>query len=326
MKAWIRMLRPGNLLMLIAAQALVSALLLCSAAGVQDSDFIDTIWHGMYSWPAWFAMLASTALVCGGGNVYNDLCDAEADRVNRPGTNAVGLAISRRQAWIFYALLTFSGMVLGLALSWVHRDSQSGAQSGLAVHSAWVGLLPMISALLLWAYSRRLQHMPLAGNLSVAVLIALAVLFPAWSAPLWLQPADWQEGSGRDVLAFALLAAFATWTREWIKDLQDRDGDRAAGGKTAALLLSPSANRIGLLVTLLPQGVLVLGAPLYLRWPHPMGLIGAAILLPVYARLGYAVVKAQVPDDFARPSALAKAVMALGLVWMGLLAWQRCAG
>jgi 4-hydroxybenzoate polyprenyltransferase len=83
-------------------------------------------------------------------------------------------------------------------------------------------------AALLWMYNRRWKRAPLAGNLCVSLLCALAVYFPEWPGlPLY---------TGIPVL-FAFLTTLA---REIAKDLQDRPGDKIAGYRTWPLVSGPT--------------------------------------------------------------------------------------
>ncbi len=143
-----------------------------------------------------------------GGNWHNDWCDKQADAINRPGTNP----LQNKKGRVAF-LLILSPWIFTLALSLV-----------------WWQLLPAkllpVMLALTFAYNKKLQHIPLIGNLSIALLIALTV----WMA---LRP-DLNQRT--DYFLFIHLAFWATLAREWIKTIQDRMGDMLFKRNTGALL------------------------------------------------------------------------------------------
>ena len=97
------------------------------------------------------------------------------------------------------------------------------------------------AAVALYTYSRYWKCRPWVGNLVVAGLCALFVLqywllcydhlSTKWHAPLWI---------------YAYLAFCSNWLREWVKDLEDREGDRQAGCQTLAVRWTPEQSHYGL--------------------------------------------------------------------------------
>ena len=143
-----------------------------------------------------------------GGNWHNDWCDKQADAINRPGTNPL-LNKTGRVAFLLILSPWIGTMVLSLVW-WQFLPAK---------------LLPVMLALT-FAYNKKLQHIPLLGNLSIAVLIALTV----WMA---LRP-DLNQRT--DYFLFINLAFWTTLAREWIKTIQDRKGDMLFKRNTGALL------------------------------------------------------------------------------------------
>ena len=55
-----------------------------------------------------------------------------------------------------------------------------------------------------------------------------------------------------------MLLAVLNFIREWVKDVQDKEGDRAARHNTMAMRLTPHQNRIGVLFGLALAGIMVM--------------------------------------------------------------------
>jgi geranylgeranylglycerol-phosphate geranylgeranyltransferase len=152
------------------------------------------------------AGIAATAY----GNVINDVLDVETDRVSHPSRPLVAGVMSVGAAVAYSATLAVMSIAFAAAASLFH---------------ATAALIPLT---LLTIYSVRLKRTRLAGNLAVAALTAYALLFG--SLP---------HSSVKILLAPALLAFLLNFCREVVKDIQDAEGDKAAGFKTTADIPRP---------------------------------------------------------------------------------------
>lgn len=160
-------------------------------------------------------LMLITMLIAGSGYMINDYYDYEMDAINRPGRRVAGNKWSLSQVWRYYWYVVSVGAVLSVILA------------------AIMGLLPFIflypiAVVALWAYSRFLKCMPMVGNVWVALFCAGVVLI----IPL----PDWLLGKTNaisfDILYYAAFAFLATWYREVIKDIEDKEGDAALGCRT----------------------------------------------------------------------------------------------
>ena len=151
------------------------------------------------------AMVAANAT--GFGNVINDIFDMETDRISHPDRPLVRGTISRANALIYAILLAV--FALGAAFT----------------ISPLFGTAALIPLLILVIYAITLKGTPLAGNVIVSLLVAYALLYGGLSAPHLLH-----------LVIPALLAMLLNFSREIIKDIQDVQGDRAAGLTTSATL------------------------------------------------------------------------------------------
>lgn len=153
-----------------------------------------------------FASL-SAAFVLAAGNVFNDVRDLRADRINTPHRPLPSGILSLRTATLYAIGLTLAGLLLSIPLG----------IPGMSVAVAAV--------LLLVLYNVKLKSVPLVGNLLVALLGGTAFVYGGIA--------------GNAVVSSLIPAVFSTLFhlgREIIKDAADVRGDTLAGTKTIATL------------------------------------------------------------------------------------------
>jgi geranylgeranylglycerol-phosphate geranylgeranyltransferase len=170
-----------------------------------------------WNWVWWriIAAAVSASLILCAGNVFNDLCDQESDRINHPHRPLVQGTISRTGAWWVTILCAITGLILAFIISSI------------------TGIIALSVSVLLVIYSLYLQSMPLLGNLSVAVMAALTFPYGGLSV-----------GSIRGTEYPAIFAVLFHLGREIVKDLEDRRGDAIAGFSTLAVRFGVQFPRI----------------------------------------------------------------------------------
>ncbi len=258
--------------------------LLIAAAGVAVGG---TLAMGRVALPRelLLAMLSAAALGAA-GNVANDLWDVEADRVNKPHRPLPSGAVPSGVA------VAVGGVAggLGLVLAWL---------AGWTV--MWIAFPALVVML---AYSPVLKTRPLVGNLAVAVLGSLPLVYGAGAV------GDWHAG----MVPF-WLAALLHLAREIVKDIEDVPGDLAAGRRTIPIAWG---ERAGYLCATLPLMVFVPVALLpWLVGPYGPRYGSVALLIAV----GVAAVAGRLMrQEMDGARAGLKLAMVLGLV--GLL-WDR---
>ncbi len=141
----------------------------------------------------------STALVTAGGNVLNDVLDLEGDRVNHPDRPLVTGAISLGTARILVIGLFVAGIEVAIPV---------------ALREPLLGLILAIAVGSLLGYEFRLKARGFAGNLTVALLTGLVLLYGGAAV-----------GNALVMAPFAAMAFLATASREVIKDVEDLEGD-----------------------------------------------------------------------------------------------------
>lgn len=193
------------------------------------------------TWVLEASMLAITALAAmcigAGGNAINDIMDLPIDRINRPDRPLPQGDVSVSQARVVWILLSLIGFGLALWISTLHA-----ILAGLAIG-------------LLIAYSAWFKQQPLIGNVTVAILTALALLFGGLAV---------QETPG--VLPAALIVGMAfaiatTLAREIIKDVEDMQGDAETGIRTLPIV---AGVRTSVWLTIALLLVTLVGFPLVL--------------------------------------------------------------
>ena len=205
------------------------------------------------------AAVGATVLATAAGNAVNDYFDRDIDRVNQPGRAIPRGAVSPRGALVYSLLLFAAAVVLALTLP------------PLAIAIAGVNLLALLS------YTSWFKGRPGAGNALVAYLGGSTFLFGGAAV-----------GDPGAAATLFVLAALATFAREVVKDVEDREGDAAEGLRTLPIA-------VGERPALWLGTVLLLAAVLASPWPYLDGVFGLAylaIVLPADAVMLYAAYEA----------------------------------
>ena len=221
--------RPADLAALVRLPNL-----LLSAAGVAIGGFLAM---GTVTFPPMLRLAMLSAVGLGAaGNVANDLADRDIDGINRPGRPIPSGSVSPNAA-ILIGGLAGGGALL---LAWmIGRDEFFLALGALAV---------MI------VYSPLLKSNGLLGNLAVATIASLPMIYGAMAVGWW-----------RAGLVASALAALLHFAREIVKDLEDVAGDAAHGRRTIPLAFGRE-NAFLVAATVLVLFVPASFAPLFAGW------------------------------------------------------------
>lgn len=237
------------------------------------------------------ALLPAALALLAAGYAWNDVEDAARDASSHPGRPIPSGRVSPRAGRRFAFALFACGVALSLG----------AAPAARALLLAW--------AILLLAYRRIANRAPALKGIVAAALTASALAVGASVGP---QP--------RAALFPALFAFVLTWLREIVKDLADREGDRAVGRPTWADGLAPSRARALLragaiaLVALIPVPAIFFGYGSFYLAVAAAGVGGALVALCVGAARLVPDRGAADPAALARASRLLKASMVAGLV------------
>ncbi len=199
LRAFIRLVRFGNLLMIGFTQYLVKIFFIDSPAESVWEHFTDL---------RFFVLSSSTVLIAAAGYIINDYYDVKIDLLNKPDRVVVGSVIQRRMALLFNFLLNALVMLVGFWLSWK------------------IAVINFICIFLLWWYSNLLKRLPFVGNFAIALLTG---------ATVWIV-AFYYNQHYEEIYIYASFAFFITLVREVIKDMEDVKGDEAFGCKTLPII------------------------------------------------------------------------------------------
>lgn len=166
-------------------------------------------------------LIVATVCIAAGGYVLNDYFDVKIDAINRPERLIVNRLITKRNAMIFYLVITALGVISGLILAYLTR-------------SFTLMFIFVVVPGLLWFYSSSYKRQFMIGNLIVSFSAALTVLVVAISELAVLQleygnliyetpiPGQFYLWIG----GFSFFSFLVSWLREIIKDMEDVEGDR----------------------------------------------------------------------------------------------------
>jgi geranylgeranylglycerol-phosphate geranylgeranyltransferase len=200
LKGAVRMTRPLNVLLLFMGVMVGGTL----AAG-----------RDAFLWPQNRILLLAAVVACligAGANIINDILDADIDRVNRPARPIPAGEVPVPLAWALCGIAWMGGFGIALYLSYAHAGIAFGA------------------AVMLFLYNVRLKRVVLLGNLTVATIVGVAVIYGGLSM-----------GSAGDAAVGSVFAFLTTVAREVMKDAQDRTGDLRQGIRTFPILYGDSA-------------------------------------------------------------------------------------
>ena len=177
-----------------------------------------------------------------------------------------------------------------------------------------------LTLLTLVGYAYALKCQPWVGNLVVSVLCAgvPALIYVAEPA---LRDSFPHSPLAQTLAAYVVFAFFGTWTRELVKDLEDRSGDAAAGCRTLAVAW-PRERVIAVAwasLFFLLSAIAYLAAVWYLSNALTNALCWAGLWLLV-AAIGRSMSLAREPRAYAQVSRHLKLAMGFGLFLVILVA------
>ena len=240
---WLRLTRPWNVLAMGGMVWIVMRWL--------GSDLTALLHVGQSGW------IVVPMLVGAAGNLINDYFDVREDRINKPNRALVGRLVKRR-----VVVVTHWGFTIA-ALCW------SGWLASNADNS-WPIVMVALFSLVLYVYSPMLKGNGALGNVAISICVGGLVIWAAMGSDAIDSVEAW---------TFALLLAVLNFIREWVKDVQDKVGDRAAHHNTMAMRLTPDQNRIGVSVGLALTGIMVVLWSLKVTVALPAMFVWAAIYL-----------------------------------------------
>ena len=252
-------------------------------------------------------LILCTMSITAAGFVINDLHDVESDLLNNK-RNLISL-IGKPNSRIFYFALIFIGLILSLYLA-----------MKLDFHFSW--LLFPLSHLMLWWYSRYGKCSILIGNSLVSTFIGASILLPIYANKNQLISALYLSMDQTEFLrwvqelglwcSFAVLSNFF---REIVKDIEDKDGDKACNCVTTAVYFSIRTCKLILITVLLTIAFIAIVNASIAASTLQTVFYFVCIILPILG-LGWLLLKAKESKEWAQISLYSKLYMALGLCFL----------
>jgi geranylgeranylglycerol-phosphate geranylgeranyltransferase len=156
--------------------------------------------------PRWTPLLLASlsgVMIGAGANAINDYYDLEIDRINKPNRPLPAGLLTRGEARVFAGLSFAAGI---LTAAFVNLPCF---------------LVSLAAAVLLVLYSRSLKKTVLLGNLTVAFMLGLALVFGGLAV-----------GGIRIPVVVGIFSFLYNLAREILKDVDDMEGDRSQGAVT----------------------------------------------------------------------------------------------
>ena len=216
---YLQLTRPINLLLIALVQVLIKYSLF------EPFNAVTALSDLHFS-----LLVIATISIAAGGNIINDIYDADIDRINKPKKVIVGKAISERNASTFYVILTTLGVGVGFYLA---------NTIGKPIYATlFIGI-----AALLYLYATYLKTILLAGTILVSVLVAMSIIIVGLFDLVPVTNPSNQESQWevfKISLEYALFAFILNFIRELVKDLQDINGDKNGGKSTLPIAIGRS--------------------------------------------------------------------------------------
>lgn len=314
--AYIRLIRLPNLLIIAATQYLMRYAVLDT---LLKNTYVETE-AGIIKVPdlslqlsgfQFLCLVLATVFLTAAGYVINDYFDTKTDRMNRPEKVIVGRIISRRSAMTLHIVFNILGIIAGFYLSY-------------SIGLLYLGFVFLLVSGLLWFYSTTYKRQFLIGNFLVALLTGLVpFMVVLFEIPVLLKVfqqtlVQYQVNLSNTVVwvgGFSFFAFLMNLIREWIKDMEDFEGDRAFGRKSLPVVLGLRGSKwvVGsfLVITVM---ALVLVYFIYIPDKITLAYMLIFLIAPLLFVL-YRVYKATGTKDYHLLNRITKFVMIGGLAY-----------
>lgn len=214
MPIFLKLIRYKNLLMVLLTMVLTKYALL-------ESNFSNTL----LSHFNFIILTTAVLLITASGYIINDIFDIETDKINKPSKLFLDKNFSIKKAWSFYILLNVFGLALGIFVS-------------IATNTPLNSLYFIVTAIILFYYSKSLKKIALIGNLIVSFLCALVIFLVSEFEFIGTNLESSSKISSDLIITIYLFFSFTiTLIREIIKDIEDVNGDLKIKAKTLPILI-----------------------------------------------------------------------------------------
>ena len=181
-----------------------------------------------------FLFVFTTISITAAGYIINDIYDVETDRINKKSKLIIGVHFQAKTAIIWYFLLNTIALFSGIYLA-------------ILIGKPLYSLIFVYCIFFLWRYSKSMKKAFLIGNIHVAILTALVLINTALFDIIPNIHFPGNESGGmilKIILVYALFSFLLTLIREFVKVIEDKEGDSAINSHTLAIVLGIRKTKI----------------------------------------------------------------------------------
>lgn len=302
-KEYVRLMRLPNLLVIVTIPLLMYHFVLTPVLAQYSLDPAMPV-------SDFYLLLLSVFFIGAGGYVINDYFDLRIDEINLPLTRVVGRSLTKKQAMVFYQILTAVGMLFGVLLCLKTRSL-----TNFLVYVMFLGLL--------WFYSSSYKRQFILGNFIVAFVVGMIPftvgLFELRYMSLSYEPSPDVDFIATLVLAwmgvFSVMAFLWTFIYEVVKDMDTEKGDREMECHTFPVVLGFKNTKILVSVCLV---VALAVSAYFVFFLSPLeGSLGwryfACAMVVTAGYFLYSLLKSSTRMDYRLAANLAKALLVVSM-------------
>lgn len=297
---FLNLVRWKNLLIIAFVQILIKFALLEPFTTISGlSTTLSTI--------GFATLVIATLCIAAAGYIINDIYDLTADRINKPDKVIIDNGISEKTATRWFIALNIIGVGLGYLISY-----QVGKSDFFAIFIIISGLLYM--------YSAYLKQYLVIGNLIISAFVALSILLVGIYE---LLPAMTDVNRSTQltffdvILDYAFFAFMINLVREIVKDLEDMEGDKAAGYNTLPISLGQNtAKYVSFGLNLISTGLIIIYLITYFYKNNALVIYFLGLIIAPLVFISIRLLQAKDKKDYHRISSLLKVVMLTGICSM----------
>jgi 4-hydroxybenzoate polyprenyltransferase len=266
--------------------------------------FSDNLFH---------LLVLATTFITAAGYIINDYYDQVIDGINKSSKQIVGVSVSARVAnnlfWVFSILGSLMGIFVSFKIGHIN-----------------LGSIFIVASFMVYYYSLKYKRLLLWGNLVVALLSGIVIIMP-WLFEFFTQlslPTTFVSNSSclivirKITFIFFGFAFFTTLIREWIKDLEDMNGDKKGGRISLPIRYGVKSTKTIIVITIvlllvaigILQFVLLQGTKSILSY-YSLATTSAPLIY-----LAFKTWKAESSQDFHYTSTLSKIIMLMGILFL----------
>jgi len=262
MKHIFRLIRIPNLLIIALTMVLIRY---CIIQPIFIRYYIDLEFPTLL----FMLLVLTVVLIAAAGYMINDYFDVKTDLVNRPDKVIIGKHIKASKVYLAYFVINFIALGISFYLS-------------VSVGVTSMTFLFPLAMGLLWFYSTTYKRLLLTGNILVSIIVAgVPLLVALFEMPL-IHVKYLHYPLAYSILlkiiaawcgTYALFAFIVNLIREFVKDIEDFEGDIAYGRTTLPIAFGLKTSKI-VVVTLIAVTIVIIEVTfIYLLEPNKLDLI-----------------------------------------------------